>query len=40
MSEENDYEEEYDGNETFLVLENGKYQMIVDNPRDMENLWR
>ena len=24
----------------FQVLEAGKYQMIVENPLDMENLWR
>ena len=24
----------------FEVLESGKYQMVVENPLDMQNLWR
>ena len=24
----------------FEVLESGKYQMVVDNPLEMQNLWR
>ena len=24
----------------FQVLSNGRYQMTVDNPKDMENPWR
>ena len=26
--------------EEFQVLSNGRYQMTVDNPKDMENPWR
>ena len=38
--EEYEYSDYMDANDTFQVLDNGKYQMIVDNPRDMEHLWR